>query len=140
MAKVKGEAQAGQGPACTNAHVLPPELAECSSGKMGWTFVAQVARPRQLSAGGGLSTWDLKLDLSEPMQIITIMDKHLGDPYIEGLLQEKGLDKPQIAHIRSAMRQYIDSFLNGRGIELDDGAYRMLTNMLIHLIEESSKE
>ena len=73
------------------------------------------------------------------MQTITVMDKHLEDPYIDGLLREKGLGKPQIARIRSAMRQYIDSFLKGKGIELDEGAYRVLTNMLIHLIEKSSR-
>ena len=74
------------------------------------------------------------------MQTTTVMDKHPEDPYVDGRLREKGPGKPQIARIRSAMRQYIDSFLKGKGIELDEGAYRVLTNMPIHHTEKSSRE
>ena len=74
------------------------------------------------------------------MQIITIKDKHLGDTYIMEMLRKKGLTESQIASIRTGMRQYTDSFLKDGRIELDSGGYRVLTNMLIHLIEESSKE
>lgn len=138
MAEGKGGAR---GPACTNAHAQPPELVECGSAKTGQTFVVQVIRPQQPGARGRYpTTSDLKPDFIEPMQIITITDRHLEDQYIEGLLREKGLGESQIARIRSSMRRYIDSFLKGRGIEIDGGAYRVLTNMLMHLIEESSKE
>lgn len=74
-----------------------------------------------------------------PITVITIKDKHLDDSYIEGLMKEKGLNEAQIALIRSLLRRYIDSFLEGRDIELDDSSYRLLTNLIVHLIEESSK-
>ena len=37
------------------------------------------------------------------------------------------------------MRRYADSFLKDGRIELDSGGYMALTNMLTHLVEESSK-
>lgn len=87
-----------------------------------------------------MTTSDLKPDFVHPLQIIVIKNKHLEDSYIEDLLRGKGLDEARIAEIRSALRKYIDSFLEGRNIEFDDDAYGVLINMLIHLIEESSKE
>ena len=135
-----GDKAGRQGLSCTNAHVQPPKLVECHSAKTGSTFVVQVAHLRQLGAEGDLTTSNLKPDFAVPMQIITIKDKHLGDTYIMEMLRKKGLTESQIASIRTGMRQYIDSFLKDGRIELDSGGYRVLTNMLIHLIEESSKE
>lgn len=142
MAKdVGGRVAAGrQGSVCTNAHVRPPELVEYHSAKTGHKLVVQTAMLCQLGTEDGLPTSDIKPDVTEPVQIITIKDRHLDDPYIREMLQGKGLDESQIAYIRSVMRKYIDSFLKNKRVELDDGAYRVLTNMLIHLIEESSKE
>ena len=74
------------------------------------------------------------------MQIIAIKEMHLGDSYIGDLLKSKGMGEAQIAEMRSDLRKYIGSFLWDKGIELDEGAYRVLTNMLVHLIEESSAE
>ena len=87
-----------------------------------------------------MTTSDLRPDFVWPLQIIAIKDKHLSDSYFGDLMRSKGLGEAQIAEIRSAMRKYIDSFLEGRGIELDGGAYEVLTNMLIHLVEGSSEE
>jgi len=82
MAEGKGGAR---GPAFTNAHAQPPELVECGSAKAGQTFVVQVIRPQQPGARGRYpTTSDLKPDFIEPMQIITITDRHLEDQYIEG--------------------------------------------------------
>lgn len=72
--------------------------------------------------------------------MITISDRNLDDSYIDEMLQDKGLREPQITMIRSDLRRYIDSLIDNRGIELDEGAYTLLTNMLIHLIEESSED
>ena len=129
----------GRDRACTNADARPPELAEYYSAGTGQVSV-QVVRLRQLGAEGSLSTSDLKPDFVRPLQVIAIRDKHLDDSYIADLVRCKGLDEAQIAEIRSALRRYIDSFLKDKGVELDGGAYRALTNMLIHLIEESSAE
>lgn len=101
---------------------------------------AEIVAPRQLGAGDGLPTSDINPDVSEPIKIISVNDVHLGDPYIEDLLRKRGLDEPQIAYVRSIMRQYIDSFLKAKDVELDEGAYGVLTNMLVHLIGESSKD
>lgn len=81
-----------------------------------------------------------ELDLIPPLMIITIKDKNLDSSYIDELMRGKGLDEPQIAKIRAYLRQYIDSFIKDRGIGFDDGAYALVTNMLIHLIEESSRD
>ena len=100
----------------------------------------QIVRLHPLGAEGTLTTSDLKPNFVRPLQIIAIKNKHLDDSYIVDMLHQKGLNETQITAIRSAMRKYIDSFLEGKSVELDEGAYRVLTNMLIHLIEESSKE
>ena len=56
------------------------------------------------------------------------------------MMRGKGLEEPQIARIRADVRQYIDSFINGRCIDLDEGAYALLANMIIHLVEELSRD
>lgn len=78
-------------------------------------------------------------DFVEPGRTITISDRNLEDTYIDELMKNKGLGETQMSEVRAVLRQYIDTFVGCRGIELDDGAYALLTNMLIHLIEESSK-
>lgn len=80
------------------------------------------------------------LDLPPPSKTITITDRNLEDSYIDKLMRSKGLEEPQIAKIKASIRQYIDSFIDGKDIDLDDGAYALLTNMIIHLIEESSQD
>ena len=139
-ADMSGDAAGRRGPACTNAHARPPELAEYTSATTNRAPDAKIVAPRQLGAGDGLLTSDIHPDVSEPVELITVNDRHLGDPYVEDLLRKKGLDELQIACIRSIMRQYIDSFLEDKDVELDEDAYRVLTNMLVHLIEESSKD
>lgn len=128
-----------QGTECTNARVRPPELVDYNPAMTSQT-VAVYLNPRHLGAEDGLPTSDIKPDVTVPVQNITIKDKHLEDAYIEEMLQKKGLDESQITRIRSVMREYIDSFIKAKSVELDDSAYGVLTNMLIHLIEESSKE
>ena len=85
------------------------------------------------------TTSSARRDFVEPRRLITIRDRNLEDSYIDELMKNKGLGETQMSEVRSALRQYIDTFIGCRGIELDDGAYALLTNMLIHLIEESSK-
>lgn len=126
-------------PACTNAHARSPELRVYSSATTARAPDAGIAAPHPFGAEDGPPTSDIKPGATEPVQFIAIKDKHLGDPYIEDMLRKKGLDERQIAYIRSMMRQYIDSFLKTKSVELDEGAYRVLTNMLIRLTEESSK-
>lgn len=75
-----------------------------------------------------------------PTMVITIRDKNLKTPYIDELMRSKGLDEQAIAKIRSDVRRYIDSFVKDKGVDLDEGSYVLLTNMIIHLIEESSKD
>ena len=95
--------------------------------------------PAPLHGAGDVTTSSVKQDLVQPRRVITISDRNLDDSYIDEMLQGKGLKGPQIARIRSDLRRYIDSFIGKRGIELDEGAYTLLTNMLVHIIEESSK-
>ena len=132
-----GGAAEGLDRACTNADARPPELAESYSAGTGQVSV-QVVRLRQPGAEGALTTSGLGPDFVWPLRVIAIRDRHLDDSYIADLARSRGLDEARIAEMRSALRKYIDSFLAGRGVELDGGAYRTLTNMLIHLIEESS--
>lgn len=96
--------------------------------------------PTPLHGAGGVTTSSVKQDFVQPRRVITISGRNLDDSYIDEMLQDKGLKGPQITKIRSGLRRYIDSFTGNKGIELDEGAYTLLTNMLIHLIEESSKD
>lgn len=112
-------------PGCPGAAALSPSRARAS--------------PRRLGAGGDPTASGPKPGFTVPAQAITTKDKHLGDPYITEMLQKKGLTESQIASIRTGMRRYADSFLKDGRIELDSGGYRVLTNMLIHLVEESSR-
>lgn len=74
-----------------------------------------------------------------PTRVITIRDKNLKTSYIDDLMRSKGLDERAIAKVRSWVRLYIDSFVK-KGVELDEGAYAVLTNLIIYLVEESSKD
>ena len=132
-----GGAAEGWDRACTNADAQPPEPAECYSAGTGQASV-QVVRLRQPGAEEAVTTSELGPDYVWPLRVIAIKDRHLDDSYVADLVRSKGLDEARIAEMRFALRRYIDSFLAGRGVELDGGAYRTLTNMLIHLIEESS--
>lgn len=98
-------------PTCTNAHAKPPELAEHTSATTNRAPDAEIAAPRQPGAGDWLPTSNTNPDVSEPVKIISVSDRHPADPYIEDLLRKKGLDERQIACIISIMRQYTGSFL-----------------------------
>lgn len=125
--------------ACNNAHGRPPEIAGPDhEGAVPANDLRGAALPRPPAAVPA-TTLAEGAAFVVPTTVITIRDKHLDDSYIEELMKEKGLNEAQIALIRSLLRRYIDSFLEGRDIKLDDSSYRLLTNLIVHLIEESSK-
>lgn len=126
------------GQVCTTAD-MPKALVANASASTIDAFVAMASVPRTGTEEAPL-TPPRALDPTQPVKIITIKDKNLDDSYIGELMRSKGLEEAQIAKIRADLRQYIDSFIKGRGIEFDDGAYALVTNMLIHLIEESSRD
>ena len=144
MARERGKSAGGghgrRGPACTTSDAQPvyrpPPCAPAVTSDM--PTVLQMPTP--LHDAGDVTTSSVKQDLVQPRQLITISDRNLDDSYIDEMLQDKGLREPQITMIRSDLRRYIDSLIDNRGIELDEGAYTLLTNMLIHLIEESSED
>ena len=139
------------GQACSTAD-LPRALVANASASTADAFVVTAPAPgastkeAATAPAPGASTKEAatappsELDLIPPSMIITIKDKNLDSSYIDELMRGKGLDEPQIAQIRAYLRQYIDSFIKDRGIGFDDGAYALVTNMLIHLIEESSRD
>ena len=74
----------------------------------------------------------------EPHEIV-IRDEHLEDEHIDDRLRARGLDAQQIHEARSKVRAYLDLLLRERGVDMTDGAYDVLVNVAIHLIEESPK-
>lgn len=128
------------GQACSTADMPHKALVVNASASTADAFAATAPAP-------GASTKEAAtappggLDPIPPSRMtIIIKDKNLDDSYIGELMRGKGLDEQQITRIRGYMRQYIDSFIKDRGIEFDDGAYALVTNMFIHLIEESSRD
>ncbi len=132
---------ARQGAFCTNAY------ADC-------TFIGAAAYPASTDDGpavrlppagernGGEATTAHVAPFVRPIptRVITIRDKNLKTSYIDNLMRSKGLDERAIAKVRSSVRLYIDSFVKEKGVELDEGAYAVLTNLIIYLVEESSKD
>lgn len=129
-----------QGPDCTTADAQPAYRPPPSAPTVTSDMPTVLQMPTPLHGAGGVTTSSVKQDFVQPRRVITISGRNLDDSYIDEMLQDKGLKGPQITKIRSGLRRYIDSFTGNKGIELDEGAYTLLTNMLIHLIEESSKD
>lgn len=128
-----------QGSVCTTADVQPMYRPPPSAPTITSAMPTVLQMPELPRHTDDITTSSVRRDFVEPRRVITIRDRNLDDSYIDELMKKKGLGETQISEVRSVLRKYIDTFIGCRGIELDDGAYALLTNMLIHLIEESSK-
>ena len=129
----------GGGAACTNAHARPPELEECISATTNRAPDAEIAAPRRPGAGDWLPTSNTNPDMSEPVKIYP---SATGTRPIRTLkiccgkrAWTSGRSHASYPSCGSTLARSLD-----RDIKLDEGAYRLLTNMLVHLIEESSKD
>lgn len=80
-----------------------------------------------------------KLACDEPTDI-QIRNEHLVEAHLDAILQRKNLPPEKTKDIKAKTREYVDRFVQRGRVRLDDDVYDALVGLVIHIIEESSRE